>query len=41
MLAHVAAHRSGFEFWGVRSADLRTVMARIIFWSITGAKPTT
>ena len=23
MLAHVAAHRLGFEFWGVRTADLR------------------
>lgn len=39
MLAHVAAHRLGFEFWGVRTADLRTTMARIIYWSVTGAKP--
>ncbi len=39
MLAHVAAHRLGFEFWGVRTADLKTAMARIIYWSITGQKP--
>ena len=39
MLAHVSAHRLGFEFWGVRSDDLRAAMARIISWSITGQKP--
>jgi len=39
MLAHVSAHRYGFEFWGVRTADLRTAMARIIFWTVTGTKP--
>lgn len=39
MLAHVSAHRLGFEFWGVRSEELRATMARIIFWSVTGAKP--
>jgi AcrR family transcriptional regulator len=39
MLAHVSAHRLGFEFWGVRAEDLRATMARIIFWSITGQKP--
>lgn len=41
MLVHVAAHRYGFEFWGVRTADLRTSMARIVFWSISGQKPPT
>jgi AcrR family transcriptional regulator len=41
MLAHVAAHRFGFEFWGVRTNDLRTSMARIIFWTVTGQKPPT
>ena len=41
MLAHVAAHRFGFEFWGVRTSDLRTSMARILFWSVTGQKPPT
>ncbi len=39
MLAHVAAHRYGFEFWGIRTGDLRTSMARTIFWSITGQRP--
>jgi AcrR family transcriptional regulator len=39
MLVHVAAHRYGFEFWGVRTADLRTSMARILFWTISGQKP--
>lgn len=41
MLAHVSAHRLGFEFWGVRTADLRTTMARIIYWSVTGESPST
>ena len=39
MLAHVSAHRYGFEFWGVRTADLRTAMARIVYWSVSGQKP--
>lgn len=39
MLAHVAAHRYGFEFWGIRTADLRQSMARIIFVGATGQKP--
>lgn len=39
MLAHVSAHRMGFEFWGVRSDQLRSTMARIIFWSVTGQNP--
>ncbi|MGB3054846.1 MAG: TetR family transcriptional regulator [Acidimicrobiales bacterium] len=39
MLVHVAAYRVGFEFWGVQAPDLRTVMARIVYWSITGVKP--
>jgi AcrR family transcriptional regulator len=39
MLAHVAAHRYGFEFWGVRTSDLRTAMARIVYWSVSGQKP--
>ncbi len=41
MLAHVAAHRLGFEFWGVRTDELKATMARIIFWSVTGQKPPT
>lgn len=39
MLAHVAAHRVGLEFWGVKTSDLRTTMARIVYWSISGQKP--
>lgn len=41
MLAHVSAHRYGFEFWGVRTADLRRSMARITYWSVTGQRPPT
>jgi len=39
MLAHVAAHRYGFEFWGIRTRDLRTSMARQLYWGATGQKP--
>lgn len=39
MLAHVAGHRYGLEFWGIRTSELRTAMARIIFWAISGQKP--
>lgn len=39
MLAHVSAHRYGFEFWGVRTRDLRTSMARIVYTTVTGQKP--
>ena len=39
MLAHVSNHRFGFESWGVRTADLRTSMARIIYTAVTGRKP--
>ncbi len=41
MLAHVSSHHFGFEFWGVRTGDLRTTMARILYWSVTGQKPPT
>ena len=33
------AHRFGFEFWGVRTSDLRTSMARVVFWAVTGQRP--
>jgi AcrR family transcriptional regulator len=36
MLAHVAAHQYGFEFWGIRTKDLRDSMARQIHWGVTG-----
>ena len=39
MLAHVAAHRYGFEFYGIRTADLETAMAHILFTTVTGQKP--
>ena len=39
MLAHVAAHRYGFEFWGIRTADLRQSMSRQLYWGVTGQKP--
>lgn len=39
MLAHVSDHHMGFEFWGIRSKDLRTSMARQVYWTITGQKP--
>ena len=39
MLAHTAAHRYGFEFWGVRTATLSEHVARFIHWGVTGRKP--
>jgi hypothetical protein len=39
MLAHVAQHRYGFEFWGIRTDDIRKSLARILYTSVTGKKP--
>ncbi|MFL6205567.1 MAG: TetR/AcrR family transcriptional regulator, partial [Acidimicrobiales bacterium] len=39
MLAHTAAHQYGFEFWGIRTAQLREAMARQVSWSVTGITP--
>ena len=39
MLAHVAAHQYGFEFWGIRTADVRASMARQVAWGVTGLVP--
>jgi AcrR family transcriptional regulator len=39
MLAHVAAHQYGFEFWGIRTKDLRASMARQLAWGVTGHLP--
>ena len=36
MLAQVAAHRYGFEFWGIRTASLVDSQARLLHWSVTG-----
>ena len=39
MLANVASHRYGFEFWGIRTSDTRQSMASVVYWSVTGSKP--
>ncbi len=36
MLAHVAAHRYGYEFWGIRTASMSDVQTRLLYWSVTG-----
>ncbi len=36
MLAHVAAHRYGYEFWGIRTSSLVDSQARLLLWSVTG-----
>jgi AcrR family transcriptional regulator len=36
MLAHVAAHRYGYEFWGIRTASMSDVEARLLYWAVTG-----
>jgi len=41
MLANVASHRYGFEFWGIRTSDTRQSMASVVYWSVTGSKPPT
>ena len=41
MLAHVADHRYGFESYGIRTADIRQSMARILFTTVTGRRPPT
>jgi len=38
MLAHVASHRYGFEFWGIRMNDMRRSLARIVAASLTGRR---
>lgn len=39
MLAHVSDHQMGFEFWGIKTKDLRVSMARQVYWMVTGQKP--
>ena len=39
MLAHVAAHRYGFEFWGIRTDDTTAAMTRIVYTAVSGQKP--
>ena len=36
MMGSVAAHRFGFEFWGIRTANLIDSQARLIHFSVTG-----
>jgi len=38
MLAHVAQHSYGFEFWGIRMADMRKSLARILYAGVTGKR---
>ena len=38
MLAHVASHRYGFQFWGIRLDDMRTSLSRIVTTSVTGGR---
>jgi len=38
MLAHVAQHRYGFEFWGIRTDDIRKSMAQILYGGVTGRR---
>jgi hypothetical protein len=38
-LANVAAHHYGFEFWGIRTADVRISVARQVYWGTTGQRP--
>jgi AcrR family transcriptional regulator len=39
MLANAAAHHYGFEFWGIRTADVRISVARHVYWGATGQRP--
>ena len=41
MLAHVAAHRYGYEFWGIRTASMSDVEARLLYWAVTGREVAT
>lgn len=38
MLATVASHRYGFEFWGIRLEQMRRSVARIVHASVTGGR---
>jgi AcrR family transcriptional regulator len=40
-LANVAAHHRGFEFWGIRTADVRISVARQVYWGTTAQRPPT
>ncbi len=36
LLVHVAAHRYGFEFWGIKTDDMRRSVTTILFSGVTG-----
>ena len=38
MLAHVAAHRYGFEGYGIATGDLQVAMTNILYVSVTGQR---
>jgi len=38
-LANVAAHHYGFEFWGIRTSDVRISVARQVYWGATAQRP--
>jgi AcrR family transcriptional regulator len=39
LLANVAAHHAGFPAWGMPIDDVRTALARHVYWGVTGQKP--
>jgi AcrR family transcriptional regulator len=39
LLAHVAEHRYGFDFWGIKLDDVRKSTARLVAWGVTGGGP--
>ncbi|MCA1833331.1 MAG: TetR family transcriptional regulator [Actinomycetota bacterium] len=39
LLAHVASHRYGFEFWGIRTDHIRRSVTRTLYWTVTGRQP--
>lgn len=39
LLAHVAEHRYGYEFWGIKLGDVRRSTARLVAWGVTGREP--
>jgi AcrR family transcriptional regulator len=39
MLVHVAAHRYGYEFWGIRTDDIRRSVAGLVYTGVTGRRP--
>jgi AcrR family transcriptional regulator len=39
LLAHVAEHRYGYEFWGIKLDDVRRSTARLVAWGITTREP--